>query len=129
MEEALLNQGLLWPHTLMVTFSWGTSMTWLPTTYINKDHWEIGPSLEGEGVSSVKYLHMALEAMYLNTYHYQQFCILTSFNYVQVDTIVAGGSFTIWTHCIVIAWESLDDPHNLLTFTLSLHILLQSHRG
>ena len=37
------------------------SMTQLPTTYTNKvtGEWD---SLEGEGVSSVEYLHMALMA-------------------------------------------------------------------
>ena len=38
-------------------------MTQLPTTYTNKVVREVGFSLKGEGVSSVKYLHMALKAM------------------------------------------------------------------
>ena len=70
-------------------------------------------------VSSVEYLHgpqgHVLKYLSLSTC-----CIFISYNYVQVDTIVAGGSFTIWTHCIVIVWESPGDSHNLLTFTLSL---------
>ena len=35
-KEVLLRRGPLWPHTLMATFSWGMSMTQLPTTYTNK---------------------------------------------------------------------------------------------
>ena len=36
-------------------------MTQLPMTYTNKVAREFGLSLEGEGVSSVEYLHMALK--------------------------------------------------------------------
>ena len=39
------------------------SMTQLPMTYTNKVVGEVECSLKGEGVSSVKYLHMALKAM------------------------------------------------------------------
>ena len=38
-------------------------MTQLPTTYTNEVAGEVELSLKGEGVSSVKYLHMALKAM------------------------------------------------------------------
>ena len=34
-------------------------------------------------------------------------------------SIVTSGSFTIWTHCIAIAWESPGDSHNL--FLLHRH--------
>ena len=37
-------------------------------------------------------------------------------------SIVTCGSFTIWTHCIAIAWESPGDSHNFSYFTPSLHI-------
>ena len=41
-------------------------------------------------------------------------------------SIVTGGSFTIWTHCIAIAWELPGDSHIFSYFTPSLRILLQS---
>ena len=71
-------------------------------------------------VSSVKYLHMALMAIIID----RKSCIFTS--YVCTCSIVAGGSFTIQTHCIAIVWESPGDSHNLLTFTVTTFILLQS---
>ena len=63
-EGGPTERGLLQPNTPTVTFSWIMSTTQLPTTYTNKvGHWRVGLSLEGEGVSSVEYLHMAFKAM------------------------------------------------------------------
>ena len=62
-KEVLLKWGPLRSHTLTVTFSWIMSMTQLLMTYTNKVIGEVELSLKGEGVSSVKYLHMAIKAM------------------------------------------------------------------
>ena len=54
--------------------------------------------------------------MCLNTYYGDNVVYSLATTYVQVDTIVSGGSTTIQTHCIVTAWESPGDSHSFLTY-------------